>query len=102
MTEITFEAIYDLRPDSDSKLYSTHESRAARLALLASGKYADVTLILEDGELKAHRMLLASGSELMKAMLVGSWRESSSDKIKLTGKFCSIFRSLEHKDFNLI
>ena len=102
MTEKTFEAIYDLRPDSDSKLYSTHESRAARLALLASGKYADVTLILEDGELKAHRMLLASGSELMKAMLVGSWRESSSDKIKLTGKFCSIFRSLEHKDFNLI
>ena len=63
------------------------------MALLASGKYADVILILENGELKAHkvRMLLASGSELMKAMLVGSWRESSSDKIKLTGKFCSIF-----------
>jgi len=84
VTAATFESIYDLRSSNNNEIYSTRQSRAARLSLLASGKYADVTLVLEDGELKAHRMLLASGSELMKAMLIGSWRESSSDQIKMT------------------
>ena len=93
LSQKTFDTVYDLREgSSDLLLYSTRQSKTARLSLLATGKFADVTLVLEDGEIRAHRILLASGSELMKAMLIGSWRESNSDKIKLTGwfKFCAV------------
>ena len=38
-----------------------------------TGKYSDVTLIADDGEIKAHRILLAAGSELMNAMLIGQY-----------------------------
>ena len=56
----------------DSRLFSTVESRAARLNMFHTGKYSDVTLIADDGEIKAHRILLAAGSELMNAMLIGN------------------------------
>ena len=87
-----FESIYDIGAENrsfplDSARFLTfHESKAARLSLLQTGLYSDVTLQLEDGKIKAHRMLLAAGSELMKAMLIGSWRESESQEIRLTGK----------------
>ena len=67
-----------------SRLYSPLESRFARLNLFATGQYSDLILVADDGEIAAHRILLASGSELMRAMLIGSWRESSSPTIRLT------------------
>lgn len=69
---------------SPIRFLSEYESKAARLSLLQNGKYSDVTLVLEDGKIEAHRILLASGSELMRAMLIGSWREAESKEIKLT------------------
>ena len=71
---------------SPIRFLSEYESKAARLSLLQNGKYSDVTLVLEDGKIEAHRILLASGSGLMRAMLIGSWREAESKEIKLTGK----------------
>ena len=56
---------------NDSRIFSNVESRAARLNMFQTGKYSDVTLIADDGEIKAHRILLAAGSELMNAMLIG-------------------------------
>ena len=79
------EAIYEgENSDYETRLYSPLESRFARLNLFATGRYSDLTLVGDDGEIAAHRILLASGSELMRAMLIGSWRESSSPKIRLT------------------
>ena len=95
-----FESIYDIGPSNNSfpldsaRFLTFHESKAARLNLLQSGLYSDVTLTLEDGKIKAHRMLLASGSELMKAMLIGSWREAKSQEIRLTGKVHLFFTYL--------
>lgn len=81
------EAIYD-SDESDNRcklrLYTPLESRFARLNLFATGRYSDLKLVGDDGEIHAHRILLASGSELMRAMLIGSWRESSSPTIRMT------------------
>lgn len=80
-------AVYDGHCESGvtvQRLYSTLESRFARLNLFATGQYSDLILVADDGEIAAHRILLASGSELMRAMLIGSWRESSSPTIRLT------------------
>ena len=78
------DAIYDRSlPPPKFSLYSRLESRFARLNLLTTNQYSDLTLIADDGEIQAHRILLASGSELMRAMLIGSWRESSRHDIKM-------------------
>ncbi|CBY20157.1 unnamed protein product [Oikopleura dioica] len=69
---------------NDSRIFTNVESRAARLNMFHTGKYSDVTLIADDGEIKAHRILLAAGSELMNAMLIGHWRESSLSTIRMT------------------
>ena len=86
-SDIEFElidAIYDRSlPPPNFSLYSRLESRFARLNLLTTNQFSDLTLIADDGEIQAHRILLASGSELMRAMLIGSWRESSRHDIKM-------------------
>lgn len=88
LTDTEFElidAIYDRSlPPPNFSLYSRLESRFARLNLLTTNQFSDLTLIADDGEVQAHRILLASGSELMRAMLIGSWRESSSPTIRMT------------------
>ena len=85
------DAIYDRSlPPPNFSLYSRLESRFARLNLLTTNQFSDLTLIADDGEIQAHRILLASGSELMRAMLIGSWRESSRHDIKIIFYFVFI------------
>ena len=84
--------IYHSRSYSnDPRIFSTVESRAARLNMFNTGKYSDVTLIADDGEIKAHRILLAAGSELMNAMLIGEYLLKEVRAIKLSPLQSSFF-----------
>ena len=54
----------------------------------------DVTLKVEDSEIRAHRNVLSGGSEYFRSLLVGSFKEASDSEIDLT-KVTSNFAMLE-------
>jgi hypothetical protein len=54
----------------------------------------DVRLRVEDKEFTAHRSVLAASSDFLHALLVGGWKESSENVIRLDGVDANSFRAL--------
>jgi hypothetical protein len=54
----------------------------------------DIRLRVEDKEFSAHRSVLAASSDFLHALLVGGWRESSENVIRLDGVDANSFRAL--------
>jgi hypothetical protein len=59
-----------------------------------SGTLCDVRLRVEDEEFSAHRSVLAASSDFLHALLVGGWKESSENVIRLDGVDAKSFRAL--------
>lgn len=67
-----------------------HQEHAAELLqglsqLFQDESLCDVTIRVEDEDFRAHRVILASSSDFFKILLVGGFRESKEEVIKLEG-----------------
>ena len=64
--------------------------------LYCNQELSDVTLVVgkENKEFKAHRLVLAAHSDVMKRMLYGELKEGHEDVIKLPEKDCASFESI--------
>uniref|UniRef100_A0A3F2YWI3 BTB domain-containing protein n=1 Tax=Anopheles epiroticus TaxID=199890 RepID=A0A3F2YWI3_9DIPT len=77
--------------------------------LLSSADYSDVTFVIEEDRIQAHRVILASRSEYFRALLYGGLEESKQNEVKLTvesNAFKNLLQyiytgSLELKDMKL-
>ena len=59
-----------------------------------NGTLCDVRLRVEDKEFSAHRSVLAASSDFLHALLVGGWKESGENVIRLDGVDANSFRAL--------
>lgn len=51
---------------------------------IGSNIFTDVTFQLDDGRLKAHRAMLISRCDMMRAMLNGDFREAHANTVRFT------------------
>lgn len=63
-------------------------------ALLLSDNYQDITLIVENHRIPAHKIILASRSEYFRALLFGGLLESQKSEIELKGISAAAFHVL--------
>nr|CAH0111776.1 unnamed protein product [Daphnia galeata] len=63
-------------------------------ALLSSDNYQDITLIVENQRIPAHKIILASRSEYFRALLFGGLLESQKSEIELKGISAAAFHAL--------
>ncbi|XP_077157510.1 rho-related BTB domain-containing protein 2-like [Paroedura picta] len=63
-----------------------HVRRANRIKeFLSKGTFADVTFVVDDGSLLAHKPLLLAGCDFMVAMFGSTFRESRASEVSLPG-----------------
>ncbi|XP_046452754.1 BTB/POZ domain-containing protein 9-like isoform X2 [Daphnia pulex] len=63
-------------------------------ALLLSDNYQDITLVVENQRIPAHKIILASRSEYFRALLFGGLLESQKSEIELKGISAAAFHAL--------
>ncbi|XP_060103214.1 rho-related BTB domain-containing protein 2-like [Heteronotia binoei] len=72
-----------------------HVRRANRIKeFLSRGTFADVTFVVDDGSLLAHKPLLLSGCDFMVAMFGSTFRESRAAEVSLPGTNCACLRAV--------
>ncbi|CAG2113642.1 unnamed protein product, partial [Medioppia subpectinata] len=63
-------------------------------ALYLSETFSDITLLVDDQRLPAHRVLLAARSDYFRALLYGGMRESTEKEVRLTVSSVQAFKYL--------
>jgi len=80
--------------DHDAKeLYAT-QLQADLIAMFESGTYADVTFLVQEKKLAAHKSVLASRSDYFKKMFDAGMQESASNQVKVSDVEPSTFKTL--------
>ncbi len=60
--------------------------RTEMLELWEQGQLCDITLVVEDGSIQAHKVFLAANSPYFKAMFCGSFADADKKTIDMKGK----------------
>ena len=72
-----------LAPVQDEALSASNQLSDHFGALLESGEFSDITLVVRDRTFAAHKLILSARSEVFRKMLSSDMQESSSNEVKI-------------------
>ncbi|KAJ6647119.1 BTB/POZ domain-containing protein 6-A [Pseudolycoriella hygida] len=94
-TSAVQQGVNDVTLDEKSSSLSRPDGiQDCNLSLFLSKRFSDVTFVVDDAEIPAHRLILAVRSSVFEAMLYGDFWETGSQRITIADMGITAFREM--------